>query len=78
MLDITSLINWKALTVNVLISYSLGWLYFFLTLGIFRDIFGKKSGFAVNYLVSWGIMLVLFYSLTKFNPVGDHQRIFVQ
>ncbi len=78
MLDITSLINWKALTVNALISYSLAWLYFFLTLGLFRDIFGKKSGFVVNYLLSWAIMLILFYVLTKMNPVGDHQMAFVK
>lgn len=75
MIDIINLINWKNFTVNALISYGLAWGFFFITLSLFQKIFGKSIGFAFNYLVSWGIMIILFYALTKFNPVGDHSQI---
>ncbi len=60
--------DWKKLTINVLIAYIASWGYFFITLRLVTRIFGRARGTALNYFISWGIMIAVLFILGKLNP----------
>ncbi len=57
----------KGLLANVGISYVISWAFFFITLPLFVSFFGKVTGTALTYGVSWGIMLLVIYIFEKTN-----------
>ena len=70
MLDINHLIDWKQLTVNVIIGYAVSWIYFLVSLALFRKTFGIVNGGICSIfikLVSVDIsdILVTFYKSTR-------------
>lgn len=54
--------------VNLVIGYIISWGYYILTLPFFASKFGKISGPTINYFVSWGLLLVIFYILSIVDP----------
>ena len=54
-----STIDIKNLSKNTIIAYGISWLYFFISLPLITKIFGVAKGATINYLISWGIMLVV-------------------
>jgi len=74
MLDINYVINlvdWKQFTVNVIIGYAVSWIYFLVSLALFRTIFGIVKGAAVAYLSSWLVWILTAYLLHSINLSGD-------
>lgn len=53
----------KNLSINTIVAYAISWTYFFTTLPFITNALGKIKGTTVNYLISWGIMLVVIYVL---------------
>ena len=51
--------NFLNLSKTVLFGYLVSWLYFFITLPFFTAFLGKIKGSFINYLISWGIMIVV-------------------
>lgn len=72
MIDILNTIDFKKLTVNVLIGYTLSWIYFLGTLLYFQKIFGKMKGLSINFGLSWIVWFIISYSLHKLNPKGEY------
>ena len=74
MLDINyviNLIDWKQFTVNVIIGYAVSWIYFLVSLALFRTIFGVVKGVFVAYLSSWLVWILTAYLLHSINLSGD-------
>ena len=71
MLDINHLIDWKKFTVNVIIGYAVSWLYFLVSLALFRKTFGTVKGAAVAYLSSLLVWILTAYLLHSINQQGD-------
>ena len=71
MLDINHLIDWKQFTVNVIIGYAVSWIYFLVSLALFRTIFGVVKGVFVAYLSSWLVWILTAYLLHSINQTGD-------
>jgi len=74
MLDINYVINlvdWKQFTVNVIIGYAVSWIYFLVSLALFRTIFGVVKGVFVAYLSSWLVWILTAYLLHSINLSGD-------
>jgi len=71
MLDINHLIDWKQLTVNVIIGYAVSWIYFLVSLALFRKTFGTVKGTAIAYLSSWLVWILTAYLLHSINQTGD-------
>lgn len=57
--------DWKKLTLNVIVAYAISWAYFFLTLTLSHTMFGKVNGTLINYMLSWGLMIIVLIILTK-------------
>ena len=57
--NLLSTIDIKKLSTNTIIAYGVSWLYFFISLPLITKIFGVAKGATINYLISWGIMLVM-------------------
>ena len=68
---VINLIDWKKLTVNVIIGYAVSWLYFLVSLALFRKIFGVVKGAAVAYLSSLLVWILTAYLLHSINQQGD-------
>lgn len=49
------------LGLGAAIGYGLSWLFFFVSLPIFIRIFGRINGTAIDYMVSWGLLLGIMY-----------------
>lgn len=60
--------DWKKLTINALIAYIASWGYFFISLQLVTRIFGKAKGTALNYGISWIVMIIVLFILGKLNP----------
>ena len=60
--------DWKKLTINALSAYIVSWGYFFISLRLVTQIFGKARGTTLNYFLSWGIMIAVLFILGKVNP----------
>jgi hypothetical protein len=71
MLDINHLIDWKQFTVNIIIGYAVSWIYFLVSLALFRTIFGVVKGVFVAYLSSWLVWILTAYLLHSINQTGD-------
>jgi len=71
MLDINHLIDWKQLTVNVIIGYAVSWIYFLVSLALFRKTFGIVNGGIIAYLSSWLVWILTAYLLHSINQTGD-------
>jgi hypothetical protein len=71
MLDINNLINWKKFTITVIIGYAVSWIYFLVSLALFRNIFGMVKGAAIAYLSSWLVWILTAYLLHSINQTGD-------
>jgi hypothetical protein len=56
------------LSSYALIGYIVSWMYFFISLPFIVQIFGKIKGSAINYGISWIIMIVIVYILQKLKP----------
>ena len=54
------------LSTYAIISYIISWLYFLITLPLFIAFFGKVKGSAINYGISWILMIVVVYILQRF------------
>ena len=68
-------IDWKKFTVNVVIGYAVSWIYFLVSLALFRKIFGKVNGVFVAYLTSWLVWILTAYLLHSMNPTGDIPKL---
>lgn len=53
----------KSLSINTVIAYAISWTYFFISLPFITKAFGVIQGTTVNYIISWGIMLIAIYVL---------------
>ena len=73
MIDLVSLsqkqFSWATLSWHILIAYGISWLYFFFTVRIFTNLFGNVLGTAINYGISWILMIAAVYSLQKLKTV---------
>lgn len=73
MIDLVSLsqkqFSWATLSWHILIAYGISWLYFFFTVRIFTGLFGNIFGTALNYGISWILMIAAVYSLQKLKTV---------
>ena len=54
--------------VNLVIGYIISWTYYILTLPFFVSKIGKISGATINYFISWGLLLVVFFILSIIDP----------
>ena len=66
------MIDWKKLTINVLLAYIVSWIYFAVTLRIFTTMLGKVNGIFVNYILSWGLMIAVLFILGKLYPQPEN------
>ncbi len=57
--------SWATLSWHILIAYGISWLYFFFTVRFFTALFGNIVGTALNYGISWILMIAAVYSLQK-------------
>lgn len=71
MLDINHLINWKQLTVNMIIGYAVSWIYFLVSLALFRKTFGTVKGGIIAYVSSLLVWILTSYMLHSINLSGD-------
>jgi hypothetical protein len=71
-----NMIDWQSLTINVVIGYSISWIYFLLTVNYFQNIFGKINGAFINYSISWVLWIILTYTMHKISPIIDHYNYF--
>jgi len=71
MLDINHLINWKKFTITVIIGYAVSWIYFLVSLALFRNIFGMVKGGIIAYLSSWLVWILATYFINSINLSGD-------
>lgn len=67
-MDIWDKLNWKKLTVNVILGYAISWVVFFYSLDFFQNKFGKVNGTIYNYILSVIIWLGSSYILQIYNP----------
>jgi hypothetical protein len=58
-------IDWKKLTVNVIIGYIVSWLYFFITLPLFQILFGKALGKVAVAGINYGLSWIVWFWVTK-------------
>jgi hypothetical protein len=54
-------INWKKISLGILLGYAISWVYFFLTLPLFMYFLGKINGSVINYGLSWLIWIIVTY-----------------
>ena len=66
-----NLINWKQLTVNMIIGYAVSWIYFLVSLALFRKTFGIVNGGIIAYLSSLLVWILTSYMLHSINLSGD-------
>ena len=66
-----NLIDWKKLTVNVIIGYAVSWIYFLVSLALFRKTFGIVNGGIIAYLSSLLVWILTAYLLHSINQQGD-------
>ena len=71
MLDINHLIDLKQLTVNVIIGYAVSWIYFLVSLALFRKTFGTVKGGIRAYVSSLLVWILTSYMLHSINLSGD-------
>jgi len=71
MLDINHLINWKQLTVNMIIGYAVSWIYFLVSLALFRKTFGIVNGGIIAYLSSLLVWILATYLINFIHLSGD-------
>lgn len=57
--------SWATLSWHILIAYGISWIYFFFTVRIFTNLFGNVLGTAINYGISWVVMIGAVYSQQK-------------
>jgi len=71
MIEISTLVNLKKLTISALIGYIISWTYFFVTLPIFQKLFGIVKGGFINYMISWILLLLVIFLLGVIYPNID-------
>ena len=71
MLDINHLIDLKQFTVNVIIGYAVSWIYFLVSLALFRKTFGTVKGGIIAYVSSLLVWILTAYLLHSINQQGD-------
>lgn len=59
------MISFIQLSTFAIVSYIISWLYFFSTLPFFITVFGKVKGSAINYGISWLVMILVVYFMQK-------------
>ncbi len=69
------LINWKNITVNVILGYAASWIYFIVSLPLLENLFGKTLGkvtvAGINYGMSWIVWFWVTHLLTFTYAKGD-------
>ena len=75
MIDLSTF-SWAKLSWHLLIGYGLSWLYFFCTVRIFTSLFGNIFGAALNYGISWILLIVVVFALQKLNSIQNSSRAF--
>jgi hypothetical protein len=74
-MDLVKEIDWKKYTINFLLAYVISWIYFFITLPLFVEMFGKAKATPINYGLSWIIWFVAFQILNKLYPDGNNNNV---
>lgn len=64
-------LNWKKITINIIIGYAISCIYYLGTVSILQKLLGKTEGMIINYGLSWIVWYIVFDSLHTLNPSGD-------
>lgn len=67
MIYIPENIEWSELTISIILGYAISWAYFFITLPLMINIFGKINGSIINYGISWIIWIIISIAIKKYN-----------
>ncbi len=64
---------WLGVAVNAILAYIISWGYFFFTLPLIVKLTkgNKTVAVAINYGISWVLMLVVLYALQKLKGFND-------
>lgn len=71
--------SWNILEIstNVGIAYFVSWTFFFLTLPLFITVFGKVKGSAINYGISWLVMLGVAWLIEKYDLINKIKTFYI-
>ncbi len=63
-------IDWKKLTVNVVIGYVVSWAFTFVAYFMLKGFIGKVKAAFVSYVASWPVWIGATIFLSAMNPSG--------